>query len=394
MRLSVVFATILSIAVMAACGGGTTVTNNPMSASSPNNPGVPATPGNPGAPPSGSTSSSGSGTWQRVSLPSAVTHLNHIAFSSGGHWFIADRTQGFYRSTDQGASWTRINTGLATTFGFTIDVNRATGVLIASTYPGVNLTSPIRFYRSTDEGSHWTAITTSFGLSAFPAPSGCAFASNGNVVCGGFWSPAPYSGVWVSSNGGLTTVAGLTAPAIGGAFSFALNPVTKNLWLGNETQGVFRSTDNGFSWTRESPPDQAVDPVHGIRDGNAISFTFDRYGNVLFASQGGIWKSSNSGTSYTWRNVMPNRNTSAGKSLGRDGSGNLYYGHNFDTTNPTTIYRSIDNGATWTAYDSGVPHFLEAAQFLVDPADRKMYVYVEDEATGVGTLYRTASPVQ
>jgi hypothetical protein len=273
-------------------------------------------------------------------------------------------------------------------------VNPATGALIASTYPGVNGTNPIRFYRSTDEGTHWTAVATSFGLSAYPAFTGCVFASNGNAICGGFWPPAPYSGAWVTANGGRTTVAGLTAPGIGGVFGFGFDPVSKDLWLGNETHGVFRSTDNGFSWTQESPSDQAVDPVNGIRDGNARSFAFDRNGNVLFAAQGGIFKSSNSGSSYTWTNVMGNGNTSAGKSLGQDGSGNLYYGHDFDTTNPTTIYRSTDNGATWSAYDSGIPQFLEATQFLVNPSDRKMYVYIEDEAANVGTLYRTANPVQ
>jgi len=318
--------------------------------------------------------------------------LNHIAFNSSGHWFIADRSHGFFRSTDQGASWTQINTGLAATSGWTIDVNLANGELIAATYPGVNGTNPIRFYRSTDEGAHWTAISTSFGLSTYPALTGCVFASNGNGVGGGFWSPS--NGVWVSTNGGQTTVAGLTAPSIGGVFGFGFDPVSKDLWLGNETHGVFRSTDNGFTWTQESPPDQAVDPVHGIRDGNARAFAFDRNGNVLFAAQGGIWKSSKSGSSYTWTNVMGNGNTSAGKALGQDGSGNLYYGHDLDTHNPTTIYRSTDNGTTWTPYASGVPQFLEATQFLVNPVDRKMYVYIEDEAANVGTLYRTVNSVQ
>jgi hypothetical protein len=91
---------------------------------------------------------------------------------------------------------------------------------------------------------------------------------------------------------------------------------------------------------------------------------------------------------------MANGNTSAGKSLGQDGSGNLYYGHDVDTTNPTTIYRSTDNGTTWAPYDSGVPQLQEATQFLVNPVDRKMYVYIENEAANSGTLYRTVNPVQ
>ena len=70
--------------------------------------------------------SGGSLNWQKIGVPSGAVQISSFATNSGNHWFIADRNKGFYRSTDQGGSWTRINSGLANTFAWSIDVNPAT----------------------------------------------------------------------------------------------------------------------------------------------------------------------------------------------------------------------------------------------------------------------------
>lgn len=337
---------------------------------------------------------SGANSWQRVSTPAAATQINFVAFSGGNHWFVADRNHGFYRSTDQGATWIQINSGLATTLGWTINVNPANGDLIASIYSGPSINgNPVTFYRSSNEGNTWTAIPSG-QLSAATAQTGCVF-SGGTIVCGGYWAPSPNSGAWISTNGGQTTISASTASVNGGAvYGLGLNPVTADLWLGTEQNGIFRSTDNGLTWTQQSPAATSFDPVHGLRDGNIYGMTFDRSGNVLFGSQGGIWKSSKNGAAYTWTNVLTNQNTAAGKGLGRDANGNLYYGHNRDTTDATVVYRSTDDGNTWRAFDSGIPSSLEGHEFVVNAADRKLYAVIEDGVTNNGWLYSTVSPVQ
>ena len=150
------------------------------------------------------SSSSSGGSWQKVNVPSGASQVNYVAFNGSDHWFIADRNQGFYRSTDQGASWTPINSGIATKLGWTINVNPVNGDLIASTFSGGALNAnPVNFYLSTDEGSSWSVIPSGH-LSSVTALTGCVFAANSNVVCGGYWAPSPSSGAWVSTNGGLT----------------------------------------------------------------------------------------------------------------------------------------------------------------------------------------------
>src|SRR5207237_10065638 len=59
-----------------------------------------------------------------------------------------------------------------------------------------------------------------------------------------------------------------------GVCSIAGDPVGGDAWLGTEQMGIYRSTDNGFTWTQASPPDTNVDPTNGIRDGNIYGITF------------------------------------------------------------------------------------------------------------------------
>ena len=273
-------------------------------------------------------------------------------------------------------------------------MNPNNGNLIAAIYSsgGANL-HPVTFYRSSDEGTSWTAISSGT-LSASPAWTGCAFATNANVVCGGYWAPFPTSGGWFSTNNGLTASSVTTTSTNGDTvFALALNPTTGDLWMGTEQNGIFRSTDNGVTWAAASPPDTNVDPVHGIRDGNVFAITFNRAGDVLFGSQGGIWKSSKTGTSFTWTNVKNNSNTADGVALARDANGTLYYGHRRDTSDPTSVYCSTDDGNTWKACDSGMPRSQQTHRLVLNPADRKLYAVVGDDTTNQA-LYRTVSPVQ
>ena len=343
----------------------------------------------------GALRSPGALTWEQVNTP--FSQANFIDFGSNGHWFVADRSQGFFRSTDAGSTWSSINSGIATNFGWTINVVPSSGDLIAGIFSsgGPNL-YPAQFYRSTDEGNSWTMIqsTLSGVLDASPAWTGCAFASNGNTVCGGYWAASPSPGGWYSPNGGQSITSIRTGSNNGmTVFALALNPVNNDLWMGTEQYGIFRSTDNGATWSAASPPDIQIDPSNGIRDGNVFAITFDRNGNVLFGSQGGIWKSSSNGSGFKWANVKANSTTADGYALGRDANGVLYYGHRQAASDPTSLYCSTDDGNTWVACDSGMPQSSAVYRLVVNPSDHKMYATVRN-ASDLQFIYRTVKAVQ
>ena len=372
MKFSTVAVAVLAICASASCGGGAS-----------------------GSGGHGGGGGGGAMSWQKVSAPSGATQVTFFAVNSSGHWFLADRGKGFFRSTDQGSTWTAINTGLATKLAWTISVDPANGDLIASIYSGSSLNAnPVNFYRSTNEGGSWTLIST-VHMSSATAHTGCAFPGNGNIVCGGYWSPNGTNPGWVSTNGGQTATSFSSANAMGtSVYSLAVNPSNGDVWLGTEQMGVFRSTDGGLTWTQASPSDQNLDPVNGIRDGNAYGITFDSSGNVLFSSQGGIWKSSPNGSGFSWSNVLVNGNTANGHGMARSASGELFYGHHDDPTNTSSVECSTDGGSTWSECDNGMPAGLTGHEFVVSPADGKLYAVMIDEGTGNGTLYSTTGAVQ
>ena len=223
-------------------------------------------------------------------------------------------------------------------------------------------------------------------MSLAGAQSGCAFAPSTHIVCGGYYGQGI---VWVSADNGSHTKIAETNPVIGTAYSLGYNPVTHEVWLGTEQKGFFRSVDNGNHFVKVSPNSTSLDPS-GIRNGNAYGVAFDHSGAVFFSTGGGVFKSVSTAPGvYTWKWLLVNKNTSAGKGIGVDAAGNIYWGHNRDILNPIMIYRSTDGGETWSEYDSGIPPLLEGHGFLQNPFDGKLYAVIEDGKTNNGWVYRT-----
>ncbi len=316
----------------------------------------------------------GSLSWQQVSVPSGATQISGFAVSSSDHWFIADRNKGFYRSIDQGGSWTPINSGISNTFGWTIDLNPANGDLIASTYAGASGTSPVRFYRSTNEGASWTAISA-VSLSSAAALTGCAFPSNGNIVCGGFWASTPNSGAWVSTNSGQSTTNVSNSANMGGSvYSLAINPVGGDLWLGAEQMGIYRSTDNGLTWTQASPADTNCSPWQTVFGDGNISRNHLRPTEMSCLAGKAEY-----GSRQNIRRILlvrTFRRTTTTQPLAKAWDGTpaatFFYSHNPDPSDTTSAACSTDDGATWKACDSGIPAGLTGQDFIVSSADGKL----------------------
>jgi hypothetical protein len=324
--------------------------------------------------------------WVQVSTPSGATHIRDFAFNpSNNHWYLADRVSGFWISTNQGTSWTQINTGIASLVGWTITWDVTHSQLIAST------TTNAVFYRSSNEGTTWTVIPqTNAGTS--PAVTGSIISGNGNLIDGGLFGTGGTGGTFFSSNAGASTTTAVvpvngTCPAPGGIWTLLWNQATSDAWLGTEQCGVYRSTNNGANWAPASPPDQNF--TGGIFIGNVQGLTYDSSGNMLMSAQGGIWKAAGSNGTYTWTNVKSTGGAPNGRALGRDSTGCLYWGHS-GTTPPDSVFRSCD-GVTWNPFDAGLPTGLEGWKFLQNSADGQMYANLQNGSTNVGTIWRTIS---
>jgi len=230
-------------------------------------------------------------------------------------------TNKFYRSTDAGATFTTITAGLPASAGrFSIDVTPADPqrvYLIASTtgnaYQGV--------YKSTDGGTSFTAVNTSTNVfentqSWYTMPIGVS-ATNADEVYVGCLN------VWKSTNGGTSFTRLNNWSTVNGTYTHAdihyIQAFKGRIYVGSDG-GIYRTTNSGSSF---------ADITKGVVIGQMYRMSGSPTNkNILVAGlqdNGGYgWNGSN------WNNYH-----------GADGMDCAV-----DLTNSNTMYGFIQNGGT------------------------------------------------
>jgi hypothetical protein len=238
---------------------------------------------------------------------------------SGGDLFAATFGTGIFRSSDNGATWTQINAILPGT-----DVRSLLaypGFIFAGTNRGVVCT------RSTDNGITWTESNSGFLTSTCINGLVMVVDSGRNNMFA-----ATYEGVYRSTNNGATWTISRTVS--GGVRAVGL--VGKWVYSGG-TEGVYRTTDLGGTWAKADS---------GMTSKYASAFT--TIDSTLYATTfgGGIFKTTN--RSVLW--------TAAGLT-----GANLWSLASTDTTLyagdvSSGVWRSTNRGANWTSCTlSGLP---------------------------------------
>ncbi len=256
----------------------------------------------------------GGATWTNLSSTTTYTSCTKILCDAAGNIYLG--TTGFYflRSTNGGTSWTNINpTGLSSrTADFEIS---STGRLHIS----CGLGNPVLGgYRFTDNPSTVTSATWTSATTPFTFPSGVntrlELACLGNTL---YAAPcnnnALITQIHKSTDGGVTwTTNALTATNIADLNgSASLGIAWYSIGLGIDPSNVnnvivgsvncLKSTDGGATWTKMSEwfgsTGQYIHAyIHSIN-------WFDNGNKLLISSDGGVFYSSDKGTTIRDRNT-------------------------------------------------------------------------------------------
>jgi hypothetical protein len=249
---------------------------------------------------------------------------------------------GVLKSTDGGITWstTSLNYDVAQGHGFHVmEVNPLTGTILAGATDGL--------WRSTDAGETWTAVKAGgnyFDVKWKPGDANRVYCVKGSDSVG--------NSVKVSTDDGLTwTKAGTGQPAYNliGKSKLSVTPADPSLvyviYVNRSTSamlGVYRSTDDGETWTLQAdepnmtggqgwydltlhadPNDAAKVIAGGVSlyrsldcgvtwstigggivhvDHHGIAYRPGDDDNVFVACDGGVWESTNDGSTWGARN--------------------------------------------------------------------------------------------
>ena len=309
-------------------------------------------------------SDDGGTTWQDMGNVDGASSV--VVDSANAYALVVGGLDGVVRSSDGGAHWSPVTT---------IARNDVVGTLVRDpAVPGQLLagTRAAGVFRSDDGGASWFAYTT--GLPARQSVTGITFSSSGPltaVTLFGVFRRA--SGRWAASSTGIT---GSRVNAL----AFAPTD-SKILYAGLQGQGVFRSTDNGASWS-----------YAGLRGRNIYSLAVSpaRAATVWAATSRGVWRTRDGGRTWVRQLAVPNDAATA-VAVARSSLSTLYV-----TTFQSGVYRSTDGGRTWRR--RSLPAWVVAFSVAIDPRNAS-HLWVGTRYAGIvrssdgGATWRSGTPL-
>lgn len=307
----------------------------------------------------------GLGTWTTSgpggAAPVPIGHALTVDPTTPSTLYATSYGSGVFKSTDGGASWTAINTGLPSFLAMAVVVDPVTSstvyVTIAPTTGSVG-----GAYKSTNGGADWVRVSNGLPSGAFGNGTEASHVyqalaidpRNPSVLyAGSGTNPVEPALVYRTQDGAASWTlvnTGLAGATFAGAI--AVHPTTSSVALvGTTTGGVFVTIDSGAHWmplnnglTQMFTVDLAIDPRAP--------------GTVFLGTISGLFKSTDGGGSWSPVNGLPPGRVNA-VVVDPAKSGTVY-------ASPSCcgVYRSADGGATWTQMSGGPP----AATLAISPS--------------------------
>ncbi len=272
--------------------------------------------------------------WQQTEGP-AGGYVRALVHDANGNLF-AGTDGGLFKSTDNGDNWTLKSGDIGYSYIYSMAVS-PNGTIFAGTFYN-------KIFRSTDEGNSWTQI----GSNVYYIIDAMAVKPDGTVFAGIEESDGSSGGtVYRSTNNGdsWTEVnSGLPDAAV-----WQIRIDDNGSVFIAEIYGIFRSTNNGTSWTQLT---------NGISITVASDISINPLNNYIYASGysssgNAIFRSTNGGDSFTQLTFPIDIDA---QTLDVSPTGHLFLGtvHYYYPSVSYGIYRSTDDGMTFTQVDSSV----------------------------------------
>ncbi|HEV7214302.1 MAG TPA: SdrD B-like domain-containing protein [Chloroflexota bacterium] len=231
-----------------------------------------------------------------------------------------------YKSTDHGGSWTLLNSGLPSPFSvFTLAVSASSPQTLYLGGYNFSSNSPL-LYRSTNGGDAWSAVGSGLG-------------------------------------------ANVSVQAL------AIDPTNANTVYLGANAGVYKATDGA-----------TFAALAGMGTRNVQALTLDPtnpaviYAGTNPATDGGVWKSSNSGATWTQQNVGLPSGSGVYHLAATPGSSTTFYAAAGSSPTTTSLYKTTNAGGSWSALNVG----SAVASVAVSPTNANL-LFVD----GSGGLYRS-----